>query len=171
MLQINLFHILCILFILVIENNLKPKNDVKKQKDLLRDSFPHLDEKLQNNTWFIYMLTCLPLLVLFKTPHKTDIVHITEHLVALVVISIIYKKVVNIITPHSASIIDYKTIIHVLTSLICLQHNAVSRSSLNNVYVLMILHFLTNLHTYHHTTTKSIFDDIIISHLMFYVFR
>jgi hypothetical protein len=171
MLRLNLFHIICILFIFIIENNTKTyKNDIVHQKDLMRDSFPYVNAKSKEYTWFVYMLTCVPIYLLLNNKHP-EISHIIEHIVSLIITSVIYKKIINIFTPTNTSIIDYKTIVHVTTSLICVQYNIVNRSSIYNLYMLMALHYFTNLHMYEYNTTKSIFDDVILSHLCFYIFR
>lgn len=164
MFRLQFIHIVIVLFVYIV-NHLTHKTTAKHSKDLIRESFKrHVSGHFQSK-WLLLISTMLPVYWLMDRPC------IAEHVCVLYVYQILIRTVHKVINPSNQPT-DFHTPFFMLSLLVALQNNLINRSYVSHTYLSVLVYSLFNLYNKPQTTTTtSISNEILLSHLLFFVFR
>lgn len=161
MLKLNVIHI--ILFFIVIVFSRKPNSNNKANTfDLIRESFDVFDSKHFKHNWLLYALTLLPIYFYIHKPN------IAEHVCVVYVYVLCIRTLQNIINTSNTPV-NYFLPFFILSILNLIQHKTIN--SIYNAYIVMLIYCIYTLYNREKETTTSISNDVILSHLLFFIFR
>jgi hypothetical protein len=165
MFRLQFVHIVIVLFVYVTNRLSTNKGTATHNKDLIRESFKrHLNDYFQNK-WLLLVLTLLPIYWLLGKPS------VAEHVCVLYVYQLLLRTVHKTINPSNQPP-DFHTPFFMLSLLVALQNNLLNRSYLLHSYLSVLMYSFVNLYNKPHTTTTtSISNEIMLSHLLFFVFK
>ena len=173
MFQLSFFHIVLFFVVHMVR---RKKNQVKKAsstrgdttKDLIRSAFEDtvgFKQFLQEQAWFHLLLTILPVYFYMQQPS------IAEHICVLYIYHLCIRTAQNKINPQNTPV-DFHLPFFVLSLLVSVQHNQIGRQHVPHTYLAMLMYAMVHMYAKPNiTTTSSIVNDVILSHLLFFVFR
>lgn len=137
-------------------------------KDLIRSSFEDVlgfKHANKEHVWFHLLLTLVPVYFYLHQPL------IAEHICVLYIYHLCIRTVQNKINPQNTPV-DFHLPFLVLSLLVSVQHQQIGRAHVPHTYAAMMAYSLYHMYAKPKTTTTTnILNDLVLSHMLFFVFR
>ena len=164
--QLNAFYILLAIIVYVIQRKQHKTNidaaNLKSTKDAVRDNINYTI-----SDYIPRLLLCVPLYLIM-----THQARLLEHVIVLYITFVAIRSTQIVINPTTRPVTEHTTPLMCLSMLLLVYHGIIHRSSLHFVYGFILLHSITALLVYSKkTSTSTLIDDLVLSHLLFYTFK
>lgn len=166
------FHLIMAIFVYVVQRKHSRSTHLKTnvfKSDSVREVLKSFVSKPPHVLW-VTLATLVPLYVMATSSQITN-VH-WEKIGLMGLMLAIVRSVQIIINKEHRSRMEYTTPLVTITLLMAVYHNVIPGTQRNLIYPFIMAHALLVLSTFPtRTTTSTIVDDVVLSHLMFYLFK
>lgn len=163
--NVTTFHMLLLIIVYVIDrkHRYKTKETLQAQPDAVRDAIPTKGV----HPLLPYMLVAVPLYMLM-----TNNAALLEHVLVMYVGYLSVRSVQIVLNKETRPPIEYTAPFMVMSMLMLMYKGMIPRTQLSLAYMYMAAYSVVALLAFpKKTTSSSVMDDFILSHLMFYTFK
>lgn len=160
--NVSTFHILALILVYVIHRKHRNQKTIV-QPDAIRNTAPNQD-----------VHHMLPLLMLAVPLYMimTNDAALLEHVLVMLTGFLAIRSTQIVLNKETRPPIEYTTPFVVLSMLVLMYKGMIPRTQISLAYLFMAAHAVVTLFVYPtKTTSSSVVDDFILSHLMFYTFK